>query len=142
MRRNSERTGFASGNRLTKHGETRCASPTSALSDPLEGAGDRKHRCGDFHTTEYGIVCRDKKIARQRQLETAAEGDPVHHRYCRYLQRLNGAIRSVHVRDKRAEPVDVPSRPFPDFAPEAEMRPFSPDNKYANVAFAGLVHRD
>src|SRR5882762_5877089 len=82
------------------------------------------------------------KIARQRQLEAATKGDPLHYRYCRYFQRLDGAIGNVHVRDKRPEPVDVPSRPFPDFASETEMRALRPDDKHANVAFARLVHRD
>src|SRR5260370_39956355 len=88
------------------------------------------------------MVGRDKEIAGQRQSEAATERNPLHYRYCGYLQHLDGAIGNVYIRDKRSEPVDVFSRPFPDFAAEAEMRPFGPDDKHANVAFAGLAYGD
>src|SRR5258706_11522721 len=140
MRRNSERAGFGSGNRLPKHGETRCASPTSALSDPLQGSGDRQHRCRNFDAAKGRIVGRDKKIARQRQLETTTEGDPLHHSHRRDLQHFDGTIRDVYVSDERPEPVDILSWPFPHFAAEAEVRSLGTNYKHTYVAFAGLVH--
>ena len=139
MRCNSERAGFASGNRLTKHGKSRCASPPGALGDPLQGSGDRQHRCRDFDAAKDRIFSRDEKIAGQRQFEAAAEGDPLHHSHRRYFEHLDGAIGDVYVRDKRPEPVDVLSRPFPHFTAEAEVRSFGANHKHADVAFAGLA---
>src|SRR5207247_407772 len=119
MRRYANLTGFASGNRLAKHGESRCPSPTGALRDPLQGPSDRKHRSRHFHAAEGGVLGRDEKIARQRKLETAAECNALHHRHCWYFQHFDGPIRDVHLRDERSEPVDVLSWPFAHFAAEA-----------------------
>src|SRR5882757_3163346 len=135
-------TGFASGNRLAKHGESRCPSATGALRNPLQGSGDREHCSRDFHATEGGVLRRNEKIARQRKLEAAAECDALHHRYCRYLQHFDSTIRDVHLRDERSEPVDVLAWPFAHFAAEAEVRPLRANDKHTYVAFAGLTHCD
>ena len=90
---------------------------------------------------KIGILGRDEKIAGQRKLETAAEGDALHHGHRRDLQHLDGAIRDVDFRDERAEPVDVLARPFANFAAEAEMRPLGANHQHADIAFAGLVNR-
>src|SRR4029077_9502948 len=52
MRRYPNLTGFASGNRLAKHGESRCPTTTGALRNPLQGSGDREHCSRDFYATE------------------------------------------------------------------------------------------
>src|ERR1700751_3798731 len=140
MRRNSECAGFTSENPSAKHAKSRCPRTTGALRDPLQGSGDRQHRGRDLDAAKGRIFGRDQKIASQRQLETAAECDPLHHRYCRYFQHFDGAIGNVYIRDKRSEPVDVLSWPFTHFAAEAKVRPLRPNDKHTYVAHAGLMH--
>jgi hypothetical protein len=105
MRCNSQHASFGSGNRFTKHGKSRCASPTCALRNPLQSSGKRQHCSRYFHATEGSILGRNQKIAGQRKLETTAECDAPHHCYCRYFQHFDGAIREVYLRNERSEPV-------------------------------------